>query len=531
MMSDPTSVDKTTVDELTGKLVLVIEEARAWRETDLMHRQLAAKVKTYVRYARSPKFTADHGRPAQGTIVRIVTAEPPGAVSQGFFQRVAHELRKHGLVFEQQLGEDGFPEVVTPSADTTVPSQAPNTAPSARPTPPPAAGPPPPPAAPTPAAPEPGPPIAPPSPPPPPPEPRQPQQPVAAEPPFLETPPTPKAPPDPWAEEVPPEPAPPPDPWAEEPPAQPSPPPDPWAEEAPSAGPSEPAQPAGLEFEPTFPGAAGDLDAEPAASGEPDRLEFEPALPGGPNNLDADAVGPASELEQLIEGDEGGIEFIGASEEPAPAAAGRPPGPQAEGEATYPPFFPEEEFGRALPDVDEVAMGVDAEATTAVIETAAGRQIRLDSPSALDEAIATPIPAEQGPSLLRAVGAAFLGAIAGAIVWILLAIPAATGASPLALAVAVMVGFNVRLRGAGHTMPFRVVGILGTLFGSAIGSVGAAVALSAMEAGTKLAGVMEILSDQGAVLAAFTSRYGALDLFSLFLAGYLAFRISASKPS
>ncbi|NIN71095.1 MAG: hypothetical protein GTO46_03980 [Gemmatimonadetes bacterium] len=479
MMSDPTSVDKTTVDELTGKLVLVIEEARAWRETDLMHRQLAAKVKTYVRYARSPKFTADHGRPAQGTIVRIVTAEPPGAVSQRFFQRVAHELSKHGLAFEQQLGEDGFPEIVTPSADATVAPQAPKAAPPS------------------------------------PPEPRQPQQPVAAEPPIPETPPAPKAPP--------------PEPWAEEPPPEPGPPPDPWAEEAPSAEPSEPAQPAGLELEPPFPGAAGDLDS--AAPYEPGGLEFEPAFPSEPNDLDADAEGPPSELEQLVEGGEGEIEFIGASEEPAPAAAGRPPGPQAEGEATYPPFFPEEEFGRALPDVDEVAIGVDAEATTAVIETAAGRQIRLDSPSALDEAIAAPVPAEQGPSLLRAVGAAFLGAIAGAIVWILLAIPAATGASPLALAVAVMVGFNVRLRGAGHTMPFRVVGILGTLFGSAIGSVGAAVALSAMEAGTRIAGVLEILSDSNAVLAAFTNRYGALDLFSLFLAGYLAFRISASKRS
>jgi hypothetical protein len=293
-----------------------------------------------------------------------------------------------------------------------------------------------------------------------------------------------------------------------------------------------PGEPGGLELEPTFPGEAGGLEFEPAAPGEPGGLEFEPAFPGEPDGLDANSEGPAaSELEQLVEGGGEEVEFIGAQEDPAPAAAMPPSGPQADGEATYPPFFPEEEFGRALPDVEEVAaMGVDAEATTAVIETAAGQQIRLDSPSALDEAIAAPVPAEQGPSLLRAVGAAFLGAIAGAIVWILLAIPAATGASPLALAVAVMVGFNVRLRGAGHTMPFRVVGILGTLFGSALGSVGAAVALSAMEAGTQITGVMEILSDQSAVLAAFTSRYGALDLFSLFLAGYLAFRISASKP-
>jgi hypothetical protein len=515
MMSDPTSVDKTTVDELTGKLVLVIEEARAWRETDLMHRQLAAKVKTYVRYARSPKFAADHGRSAQGTIVRIVAAQPPGEISQRFFQRVARELSKHGLVFEQQIGEDGFPESVTPSVDATAPPQAPKAPPAAKPTSPPAAGPPPAPQPPAPVAPEPGPPIAPPPPPPPPPPP---QQPAAVEPLVPETPPAPEAPP--------------PDPWAEEAPAEPAPPEDPWAEEARPGEPIEPARPAGLEFEPTFPGEPGGLEFKPAAPGEPGGLEFEPAFPGEPNDFSADAEGPGSDLEQLIEGGADGIEFIDAREELAPAAGAPPPGRRPEGEATYPPFFPEEEFGRALPDVDKsAAMGIDAEATTAVIETASGQKIRLDSASALDDAIAVPVPAEQGPSLLRGIGAAILGAFAGAIVWILLAIPAATGASPLALAVAVMVGFNVRLRGAGHTMPFRVVGILGTLFGSALGSVGAAVALSAMEAGTQIPGVLEILSSKDAVLAAFINRYGALDLFSLLLAGYLAFRISASKPS
>jgi hypothetical protein len=508
MMSDPTSVDKTTVDELTGKLVLVIEETRPWRETDLMHRQLAAKVKTYVRYARSPKFTADHGRSAKGTIVRIVSAQPPGQVSLKFFQRVAHELSKHGLQLEHQVGEDGFPESVTPSTEVAAPPQAPQAPPSAKPTAAPSAGPPPAPPAPTPVAPEPEPSVAPPPPPPPP----QPQQPVAAEPPPVA--------------DVPPAPAPPPDPWADDEPLEPS------SPQRPRAEPIEPTQPPGLEFEPTFPAHPGDRELEPAAPGDVGGLDFEPAFPGERDDLDVTAEEPASELEQLIEGEAEGIEFMGAREEFAPAAAEPPPGLRPDAATTRPPFFPEEEFGRALPDVDDVAaMGIDSEATTAVIETASGQRIRLDSPTALDDAIATPVPAEQGPSLLRAIGAAILGAIAGAVVWVLLAIPAATGASPLALAVAVMVGFNVRLRGAGHTMPFRIVGILGTLFGSALGSVGASVALSAMDAGTGIPGVMEMLSSKEAVLTAWSSRYAWLDLFSLVLAGYLAFRISASKPS
>ena len=61
-MSDATTVDQTTVDELTGKFVLLIKEERPWREPDLMHRQLAAKVKNYVRHIRSPGFTEEQGR-------------------------------------------------------------------------------------------------------------------------------------------------------------------------------------------------------------------------------------------------------------------------------------------------------------------------------------------------------------------------------------------------------------------------------------------------------------------------------------
>ena len=100
MMSDHTSVDNTTVDELTGKLVLLIEESREWRETDLMHRQFAAKIKTYVRYVRSPKFGEDHGRSARGTIVRLVTEQPASEPSLKYMERVAYELSKHGMALE-----------------------------------------------------------------------------------------------------------------------------------------------------------------------------------------------------------------------------------------------------------------------------------------------------------------------------------------------------------------------------------------------------------------------------------------------
>ncbi len=93
-----------------------------------------------------------------------------------------------------------------------------------------------------------------------------------------------------------------------------------------------------------------------------------------------------------------------------------------------------------------------------------------------------------------------------------------------------MVGFSVRLRGGGHSMPFRVVGILGTLFGSVLGSVGAAAALTAMEQGTSAAGIIHTLSSLDTVLAAYTGTYSAIDLVSLLFAAYISFRLSASRP-
>jgi hypothetical protein len=451
MMSDPAGVDGTTVDDLTGKLVLLIEEDRAWRETDLMHRQLAAKVKTYVRYTRSPEFAVDHGQQPQGTIVRLVCAQAPSDVSLTFFGRVAHELSKHGLILEHQQGEDGMPIGVTPTADAAVPPR---------------------PAQATPPAMEPGPPVAPPSPPLPALEPQGPAP--AARPPA-----------EPVLPQVPP------------PPPLPV---EPLPQQAPAPPPPEP---------------------------------IEPAHPGEPAGFDLAPDEDASELEQLIEGGLEGVNFIGFEESEQPAAAPAPPGAQPNGEATIPPFFPEEEFGRALPDVDEVEaiMGMEADSTTAVIETADGKQIRLDAPSELDAAIAAGVPGEQRPSLLRAIGAAFAAAFAGAIIWVLLAIPAKVGASPLALAIAVMVGFSVRVRGGGHTTPFRVVGLLGTVFGSALASVGAAVALTAVETQTGFTGLVEIVRSQTAVLDAYTGHFALIDLISLGLAGYVAFRISASKAS
>ena len=131
---------------------------------------------------------------------------------------------------------------------------------------------------------------------------------------------------------------------------------------------------------------------------------------------------------------------------------------------------------------------------------------------------------------MRAIGGAIIATFAGALVWVLLAIPAARGASPLALAVAVMVGISVRLRGNGQTMAFRIVGMLFTLIGTMLGAIGAAAALHAMESGEKLSGILPVLSSTETVLDAVINYYGPLDLISVTIAMYVAFRLSATKP-
>ncbi|KPK82485.1 MAG: hypothetical protein AMS25_02130 [Gemmatimonas sp. SM23_52] len=479
-MSDPASVDGTSLDELTGKLVLLIEENRAWHETDLMHRQLTAKVKYYVRYIRSPQFTVQHGRRPQDTIVRLVSAHPPGDVSLKFFQRVCYELSKHGVAFEHQVGAHGIPVPLTPSTEATFPPHPPAAQPGPSPeaaAPPPAAGPPPP---------------------------RMPPERPALAPPRPR--PEPAAPPA-------------------EPPPPVRPPAKPPIEERPPLEPPPTPEPSLVEG----------LEPSPAAR-EP--LELEPAMPREwlgeePARTLNDEI---SELERLIEGGDEELEFLGI--EPRDEAVSVEPEPAPdETERSHPPFFPEEEFGRAMPDMDEVEAIFEAPTAAPVIETSSGKRFRLD-------AVETPefeAPTLTRPSLARAIGAGIAAAIGGAVIWGLLALLAGQGASPLALAVAVMVGISVRLQGVGHTIAFRLVGVFFTLLGSLLGAVLAAAALTATAAGVAelippdhpvgLTGLLSVLSSPDTALVAVRTYYRPLDLAALGLALYIGFRISATKPS
>lgn len=485
MMSDPSSVDRTTFDELTGKLVLLIDESRAWQDTPSMHRQLSAKVRHYVRYIRSESFAGEYDQRPQDTIVRLVSKEPPANESTEFFERISYELGKNGIDFEYQVGAEGVPVLVSPGAAAPPPTAS---GPTPQPPPPPSQAP-----------------IE---------APRDADgvlsAPEVAGPGFEAE----------LAAEI------------DE------------ALEALEAGSLEPDEPEHVAEPPEPPQpaaptpAAESQDHAPSFS-SPDQLE-EGLAKRDVWELEYLEEGP-SELEMLIEApDDVASRYIGLDEEPAAAPEAAIPEevevvePPSDAERTHPPFFPEEEFGRALPQPGEVQTllrGVETEPfEPAIIETASGKRIRLEVPGAA----ATPRPGrtdETAPSLRRAIGAALGAGIAGAIIWAALAIPAGKGASPLALAVALMVGMSVRLRGAGQTNAFRLVGCLGTIFGSALGALLATVALTAWSGGQGLEGAVNLFVDPASLWAAIKATFGVLDLVSLLVAVYLAYKISASAAS
>ena len=415
MMSDPTAVDGTAIDEVTGKLVLIIEERRSWYETDLMHRQLATKVKNYVRHIRSEAFVQQHGKRPKDTIVRLVSAEQPSDVTMQLLRKVAHELSKFGIEFDYEIESDFG------SAATSVTS-------------------PPRPAAPPPTT----------------------QPPQEAPPPQTPTQATPAPP---------------------EPPARPQPPP-----HTPVEPPPPPPERAGSELEDTAP-----------MLGQIDLPEVDPFdLP----DLDPIEAPSSSAAMEIAEAPTMGTPVAGA------AGPGEPP-----------EIFPEEEFGRTG----------DWDSETLIIESGSGKRTVLSTgrgqeppPTTYAEAAA-----RERPSILKAMLAGLTGALTAAALWPLMAVGVGHGVSPVAIAVGFMVGWGIRVQARGRSMAYRIVAVVFTLFGCALGTLVAAAALVAMGADSGVSGIIATLSDLGSALSAVSASYGYLDILSYAIAVYLAFRLSA----
>ena len=100
MIAETIAVEATEIDELTGKLVLLIQEDRPWRQIDEMHRELGAKVRAYVRYLRSRDFVDEYDLAPSDAIVRLVSAESPAEETLQLLERIRYELAKHSIEFD-----------------------------------------------------------------------------------------------------------------------------------------------------------------------------------------------------------------------------------------------------------------------------------------------------------------------------------------------------------------------------------------------------------------------------------------------
>jgi hypothetical protein len=497
MMSDPTTVDGTTVDELTGKLVLLIEEARAWDEPVQMHRQLAAKVKNYVRHIRGPN--CDH--PPSETIVRLVSARSPAPASFEFFSRVSYELSKHGVSFEHQVGEDGLPVPIAPDEGVAAG------------TPPPRSG-------------------------------RQVPSEIATQ----EAPATPS---DARAES---------EAGARRPAVDRAPAGDEVVGEVPTVEEAEERAAARTEEEVEEEERPGGLPdswepeaVEPAGSGPEEIWEME--APGGEHGVqrevrEPDTSAPDLEIEER-EPWEPAAEAAAAEDLEDRVGSGALPhfGPQdeehveelvsqleslarpSEERPKYPPFFPEEEFGRAVPERDLDSEGaeiefLDPESEAAVLETGVHERTATEI-SGTAVADAGPRRMEADASFSQALGSALASAAAGAAAWGLLAIPADQGAGFLALVVGLMVGMSVRIRGR-HSTIFGVMAGALTVLGSALGAILATAVLTARHQGG-LSAVAALFAHPSVLGNALFTYYGWVDLAFAAVAVYVAARLAVAR--
>lgn len=191
----------------------------------------------------------------------------------------------------------------------------------------------------------------------------------------------------------------------------------------------------------------------------------------------------------------------------------------AAGPGEPPEIFPEEEFGRTG----------DWDSETLIIESGSGKRTVLSTgrgqeppPTTYAEAAA-----RERPSILKAMLAGLTGALTAAALWPLMAVGVGHGVSPVAIAVGFMVGWGIRVQARGRSMAYRIVAVVFTLFGCALGTLVAAAALVAMGADSGVSGIIATLSDLGSALSAVSASYGYLDILSYAIAVYLAFRLSA----
>ena len=97
-VENPKLMDLITVDPVSGKIVLVMFERRAWGASPQQLKQIEEKINRYMGYVLDG-FLAEHhpeyqGKPVQ---IRLDCAEPPRGDAVAFVHAAQHAIEAHGL--------------------------------------------------------------------------------------------------------------------------------------------------------------------------------------------------------------------------------------------------------------------------------------------------------------------------------------------------------------------------------------------------------------------------------------------------
>jgi len=105
-MAERTVIDIVADHPKTGKLLLVMTEARPWNGQPMFD-EFVAKLGTYISYTLSDQFNVDHPtRKPSDVVVKLDCAYQPDATMQECFGDVPSKIKQFGIGFTYEVFDD-----------------------------------------------------------------------------------------------------------------------------------------------------------------------------------------------------------------------------------------------------------------------------------------------------------------------------------------------------------------------------------------------------------------------------------------
>jgi hypothetical protein len=99
-VQNPMLMDLVTVDEASGKVVLVMIERRAWGASPQQFQQIEEKINRYMGYVLDGFLAEQYPKyEGRGVQIRLDCAEAPSGEAQAFVAAAADAIGRHGLEF------------------------------------------------------------------------------------------------------------------------------------------------------------------------------------------------------------------------------------------------------------------------------------------------------------------------------------------------------------------------------------------------------------------------------------------------